>query len=175
MSRHRIWQWARFFYSNVVFLENVRSTGRPKKYFRWRSVLERSKASDAEARIPGWAALSLTVACLASFSACGGGSRYGTSEPKVVIWPATVGKPINTTTEFTAQVTLSNSSNNTTTTTITWYVNGTAGGSSTLGTIGAFSTDSLVGIYTAPAVVPSTTNGRGEYYGDDSSDAGFDN
>ena len=110
-------------------------------------------------RIPGWAAFALTVVCLASFSACGGGS--GTVQvTKVVISPATASVPINTTTEFTAQATLSNSSNNTTTTTITWYVNGTAGGSSTLGTIGASSTDSLVGIYTAPAIVPSTTNGE---------------
>lgn len=108
---------------------------------------------------PRWAVLAFTIASLAGISACGGGG--GTVQvTKVVISPTTVAVPINTTTEFTAQVTLSNSSNNTTTTTITWYVNGTAGGSSTLGTIGASTTDTLVGVYTAPAVVPTTTNGE---------------
>ncbi len=112
-------------------------------------------------RIPGWVALALAVTCLASFSACGGGG--GTVRvTAVAITPGTVSVPINTTTTFTAAVTLSSSTNNTTTTTITWYVNGLAGGSATLGTIGVSSVDALQGVYTAPSVVPTTgvTNGE---------------
>ncbi|MFY9802523.1 MAG: hypothetical protein WA211_21295 [Candidatus Acidiferrales bacterium] len=106
-----------------------------------------------------WFVLALTIACLAGISACGGGSG-AVQVTALAISPTTVSVPINVQTEFTAQVTLNNSNNNTTTTTITWYVNGTAGGSASLGTIGADVSDPLVGIYTAPSVVPSTTNGE---------------
>jgi hypothetical protein len=122
--------------------------------------MERAKGRPLMRRnVGGWLALALAMGCLVSFSACGGGS--GTVKvTAVAISPTTVSVPINTQTEFTAQVTLNNSSENTTTTTITWYVNGTAGGSATLGTIGADTNDALVGIYTAPQNVPTTTNGE---------------
>ncbi|MGH9715767.1 MAG: beta strand repeat-containing protein [Candidatus Acidiferrales bacterium] len=67
--------------------------------------------------------------------------------------------PINGQAEFTATINLSNSTISTTTT-VSWEVDGTAGGSSVVGTITPSSVDSEVGIYTAPAVVPnpSTVN-----------------
>ena len=111
-------------------------------------------------RFSSWISLALVIGGLASIAACGGGGSGNVRVTAVAITPTTVSVPINTQTEFTASVTLNNSSNNTTTTTITWYVNGTAGGSATLGTIGASTEDALVGIYTAPSVVPSTTNGE---------------
>ncbi|MFZ0522299.1 MAG: hypothetical protein WAL95_14840 [Candidatus Acidiferrales bacterium] len=110
-------------------------------------------------RVSSWLVLALTIAGLASISACGGGSG-NVQVTAVAITPTTASVPINTQTEFTAAVTLNNSTNNTTTTTVTWYVNGTAGGSAALGLIGASAQDALVGVYTAPAVVPTTTNGE---------------
>ncbi len=110
-------------------------------------------------RFSNWLALALAIAGLASISACGGHSG-NVQVTAVAITPTTASVPINTQTEFTAAVTLNNSSNNTTSTTITWYVNGTAGGSAALGTIGASTEDSLVGVYIAPAIVPTTTNGQ---------------
>ncbi|MFZ3217276.1 MAG: hypothetical protein WA192_14560 [Candidatus Acidiferrales bacterium] len=78
----------------------------------------------------------------------------------VTISPATVSVNINETTQFTAQVALSNTSDTSqTVTTVTWLVNGVAGGDPTIGTIGASTIDSLVGVYTAPGVVPTTNNG----------------
>jgi hypothetical protein len=105
--------------------------------------------------------LALAIGGLVIISSCGGGSG-NVRVTAVAITPASVSVPINTTTTFTAAVTLSNSTNTTTTTTITWYVNGTAGGSAALGTILASSVDALQGVYTAPSVVPPSgvTNGE---------------
>lgn len=110
-------------------------------------------------RFSRWLIWALAIGGLTTISSCGGGSG-NVQVTAVAISPTTASVPINTQTEFTASVTLNNSSNNTTTTTITWYVNGTAGGSAALGTIGASTEDALVGVYTAPAVVPTTTNGQ---------------
>lgn len=110
-------------------------------------------------RFSRWLIWALAIGGLTTISSCGGGSG-NVQVTAVAISPTTASVPINTQTEFTASVTLNNSSNNTTTTTITWYVNGTAGGSPALGTIGASTEDALVGVYTAPAVVPTTTNGQ---------------
>lgn len=107
--------------------------------------------------------LMLAIGGLVSISSCGGGSGSGNVRVTGVSISATsTSVPINTTSTFTAAVTLSNPSDNTTTTTITWYVNGTAGGSAALGTIGVSSVDALQGVYTAPAVVPTSgvTNGQ---------------
>ncbi|MGA9729248.1 MAG: hypothetical protein WBQ83_01075, partial [Candidatus Acidiferrales bacterium] len=106
--------------------------------------------------------MTLAIGGLASISACGGGGSGNVQVTAVAITPTSTSVPINTTTTFTADVTLSNSTNNTTTTTITWYVNGTAGGSAALGTIGVSSVDALQGVYTAPSVVPTSgvTNGE---------------
>ncbi len=105
-------------------------------------------------------ALVLAIGGLVSISSCGGSGSVRVTA--VAISPTSASVPINTTATFTAAVTLNNSTNTTTTTTITWYVNGTAGGSTALGTIGVSSVDALQGIYTAPAVVPTTgvTNGE---------------
>jgi hypothetical protein len=90
---------------------------------------------------------------------CGGGSGSGSGiVTQVTITPSSAGVPINGETEFSASVTLQNNTT-TTVTSVTWEVNGTAGGNSTVGTIVASSTDVQVGIYTAPAVVPNTNNG----------------
>jgi hypothetical protein len=102
-------------------------------------------------RTPGWV---VALAGLLSFCGCGGGSG-STNVRSVSITPTSVSSlPVNQTAEFTATVTLDNSSVSTTTT-VTWEVNGTAGGSSTIGTIVASSVDQNVGVYTAPSVVPS--------------------
>jgi hypothetical protein len=94
------------------------------------------------------------VAAIFSLPGCGGGGG-STTVNAVTIDPTTITVPINTQTDFTAVVKLNNSSTSTTTT-LTWEVNGTAGGSSTLGTIVPSTVDAEVGVYTAPAAVPST-------------------
>ena len=79
----------------------------------------------------------------------------------VTISPAAVTVQINETAEFTAQVTLANTTDTSSTTTIvTWYVNGVAGGSAATGTIGTSTLDQLVGVYTAPATVPDVNSGE---------------
>ena len=110
-------------------------------------------------RMPASPLLILSIALLISISACGGGSGTVTVK-SVAISPTTVSVGINETAEFTATVALSNTSTSTTTTVVTWYVNGVAGGNSSVGTIGASSVDALVGVYTAPAVVPNTNSGE---------------
>ncbi len=60
--------------------------------------------------------------------------------------------------DFTAVVTLHNSTTSTTTT-ISWQVDGVPSGNSTCGTIAPSPTDQLEGIYTAPAAVPSSSCG----------------
>lgn len=87
--------------------------------------------------------------------ACGCGGGGSTNVRSVSITPTSVSSlPVNQTAEFTATVTLDNSTVSTTTT-VTWEVNGTAGGTATLGTIVPSSVDQNVGVYTAPATVPS--------------------
>lgn len=97
-------------------------------------------------------------------SACGGNSSGSTSTANVTavaITPsATTDVPINTSFDFTATVTLSDSSVSTTTA-VTWYVNGIAGGNlATVGSIVPLNTDNQVGVYTAPGLVPTTNNGQ---------------
>lgn len=82
---------------------------------------------------------------------CGGSS---TNVRSVSITPTSASVNLNETSSFTATVTLDNNTISTTTT-VTWEVNGTEGGSSTLGTIVPSSVDQNVGVYTAPAVAPS--------------------
>jgi hypothetical protein len=92
------------------------------------------------------------------FSGCGGGSN-NTNITSIAIAPTAISIGINTQADFTATVNLANSST-TTNTAVTWQVNGTTGGNSTLGTIVSSSTDTNVGIYTAPGVVPTSNNGQ---------------
>ena len=103
--------------------------------------------------------LPAAVAGLLGISSCGGpGSGTVTA---VTISPASVTAQINETAEFSAQVAIAGQTTTSQTTTIvTWYVNGIAGGTATTGTIGTSTLDQLVGVYTAPAVVPETNSGQ---------------
>ena len=96
----------------------------------------------------------VAAAAVFGLPGCGGGGN-ATTVNSIAITPTAITVPINTQTDFTAVVDLKNSSTSTTTT-LTWEVNGTAGGSSTLGTIVPSTSDAEVGVYTAPAAVPST-------------------
>jgi hypothetical protein len=87
---------------------------------------------------------------------CGGAASSDVKS--VAITPTSASVPINGTADFTATITLVNSSTSITNT-VTWEVNGTAGGSSTFGTIVGSTTDNLVGVYTAPASVPTQSSG----------------
>ena len=100
-------------------------------------------------------AFCVAAAAVFGLLGCGGGGGGSTTVSSVTIDPTAITVPINTQAQFTAVVKLDNSSTSTTTT-LTWEVNGTAGGSATLGTIVPSSIDSQVGVYTAPAAVPST-------------------
>jgi hypothetical protein len=96
-----------------------------------------------------------TVLAAAVLCACGGGS---TNISSIAITPTTASVPLNTQATFVATVNLINSTV-TTTTAVTWEVNGVAGGNAATGTIVSSGTNAQDGIYTAPAVVPSTNNG----------------
>jgi mucin-22 len=110
--------------------------------------------------ICGLLLLPVALAGLLGISSCGGGGG-AVQVTTVTISPASVTVQINEPAEFTAQVALSNTTSTSTTTTIvTWYVNGVAGGNSSIGTIGTSTLDALVGVYTAPVVVPNTNSGQ---------------
>src|ERR1700690_2655375 len=102
--------------------------------------------------------LAIVIPALFTLAACGGGSGSATIK-SVVISPTAATVPVNTTTQFTATVNLTDST--TTNTAVTWQVNGVAGGTTTTGTIAPSTIDVQVGIYTAPAVAPGgTDNGQ---------------
>lgn len=103
------------------------------------------------------AVAALTVFGCLSLSACGGGSS-STTISSVSISAASTTVPVNGQDNITATVNLTNSSTSTTTT-VSWEVNGVAGGSAACGTIAPSSTDQLVGIYTAPPTVPTSSCG----------------
>lgn len=107
-----------------------------------------------------WEILLLPVALagLLGISSCGG-TAVGTVT-SVTISPAAATVQINEQAEFTAQVAVASSSTSTTTTIVTWYVNGVAGGNASTGTIGTSTLDALVGVYTAPSVVPNINSGQ---------------
>ena len=98
-------------------------------------------------------------------SSCSKGNGSTATIKSVSITPTTASVPLNTQFEFSATVNLSATSTSSgttisTDTAVTWEVNGAAGGNSTLGTIVPSSTDAQVGVYTAPAAVPTTNNGQ---------------
>jgi hypothetical protein len=103
----------------------------------------------------------LVAALLAGFTACGGGGNSATNATvtSVALTPTALSVGINTSANITAQVNLSNTTVNTSTA-VTWFVNGVAGGNSTVGTIVPSSTNLQVGVYTAPTAVPATNNGQ---------------
>jgi len=92
-------------------------------------------------------------------SGCKGSGAITVSS--VTITPTSASVSPNAQAEFTATVNLNNNTNTTaaTTTSVTWEVNGVVGGNTSTGTIVSSSTDNEVGVYTAPANVPSTNNG----------------
>lgn len=92
-------------------------------------------------------------------SGCGGSGNNNTNITSIAITPTAISVGLNSQADFTATVTLANSTISTNTA-VTWQVNSTTGGNSTLGTIVSSSTDTNVGIYTAPRVVPTTNNGQ---------------
>lgn len=101
--------------------------------------------------------LAVAVAGLAGLEACGSGASSSTTATVIslTLAPTTLTVSINSTGNVAATPTLSNNTV-VTTTVITWIVNGVAGGDSTVGTIAPSPTNQLVGIYTAPSVVPAT-------------------
>jgi uncharacterized protein (DUF1800 family) len=85
-------------------------------------------------------------AVMATFIGCSTGiNAPATPQPSVLISGATATRLAGTT-QFTVTVTGATSS------AVTWQVNGTTGGSSSIGTISA------TGLYTAPAVMPTNTS-----------------
>ena len=100
--------------------------------------------------------IAIAASALVGLEACGGGgSSSNAIVTSLALAPTSITVSINTTANVTATPTLSNNQV-VTTTVVTWIVNGAAGGNSTVGTIVPSPTDQLVGIYTAPAVVPAT-------------------
>ena len=114
-------------------------------------------------RISAFLLVAAAIAAALISSACGGNSSSTSTATvtAVSITPtATTNVPINTSFDFTATVTLSDTTTSTTTA-VTWFVNGIAGGNlATVGSIVPLSTDNQVGVYTAPALVPTTNNGQ---------------
>jgi hypothetical protein len=98
-----------------------------------------------------WALMVLALA--------GCGSSNSTNISSIAISPAAITVGLNTQADFTASVTLANSTISTNTA-VTWQVNAVTGGNSTVGTIASSTTDTNVGVYTAPGVVPTTNNGQ---------------
>jgi hypothetical protein len=107
------------------------------------------------------------ILCALTLAACGGSGTgtASTTVKSVAITPTAISVPINTQADFTAVVTLIDSTVSSTTT-VTWEVNGIAGGDlATIGSITPSTTSNLVGIYTAPPQTPTTSTGSGEQVG----------
>lgn len=116
----------------------------------------RMGGSRLKSRVVGGFFAILAMAGVLGVSSCGGGgsSSAAVTVNSISITPTSVKVGLNATTDFTADVTLSNP-NTTTTVTLTWEVNGTAGGSASTGTISASPTDNRIGVFVAPSSVPS--------------------
>ena len=100
------------------------------------------------------------VVGLAAMCACGGGSGQ-INVTSIAISPTSGTVALNTQLQLTATVNLANTtSTSQTNTTVTWYVNGVAGGNSSVGTITTSTLSNQTGIYTAPAVQPANNNGQ---------------
>jgi hypothetical protein len=98
-------------------------------------------------------------------SGCGSKATVGTVTA-VSITPTSGSVIVNQQLSFTASVTVAGQNTTTTPSTVTantavtWYVNGVSGGNATYGTIVTDPSDVQVGIYTAPANVPSVNGGQ---------------
>jgi hypothetical protein len=115
------------------------------------ALMQRSK--------PALSLLCLLTLAVVSFPGCGGGTNACNNVTAITVTAAANTVALNTQVDFTAVVTLSNSTI-TTNTAVTWQVNSTDGGNATIGTIVPSATDVNVGVYTAPGVVPQTNNGE---------------
>ncbi|HKV04918.1 MAG TPA: hypothetical protein VJO53_07405 [Candidatus Acidoferrales bacterium] len=124
------------------------------------------ESSGMPIRLPAFSLLVLAILAGSILQACGGGSSTtSTTIKSIAITPTAITVPLNTQTNFTAVVTLSDSTTSTTTT-VTWEVNGIAGGNAaTVGSIVASPNDQLIGVYTAPGQVPTMSSGSGEQLG----------
>jgi hypothetical protein len=107
--------------------------------------------------LSGASLLVLAAVGILGLAACGG-SGNSTTVSSVNITPTAATTPINTQTNFFATVTLTDSTVSTTTA-VTWEVNGVAGNGGDCGSIVPSTTDQLVGVYTAPAAVPTSSCG----------------
>ena len=104
--------------------------------------------------------VSAVIAVIGILSGCGSGNSAVTVT-SVSITPTTATVNPGAQTDFTAVVNLSNTTTTSSVSTaVTWEVNGVVGGNSSIGTILSSTTDNQVGIYTAPATVPSVNNGQ---------------
>lgn len=111
-------------------------------------------------RIATGSLVALLLATVVVMPGCSSGAAAGTITG-VTLSPTSASVGVNSTAEFTATVTVAGSSSTTSTnTTVTFQVNGVNGGSAATGTIVPDPTDAQVGIYTAPATVPTTNNGQ---------------
>jgi hypothetical protein len=100
----------------------------------------------------------LALAVVGTLLIGGCGSSGSTTVKSIAITPVSSPVSIGAQLQFAAVVTLTNSSVSTTTT-VTWEVDGVAGGNAQCGTITPLGTDQLVGVYTAPTSVPSSSCG----------------
>jgi hypothetical protein len=91
-----------------------------------------------------------------SISGCGSPITAANNVESITISPTTATVSLGAQTDFSAQVTVADTSI-TTNTNVTWQVNGADGGSAASGTIVASAVDTNVGVYTAPTVAPTTT------------------
>jgi trimeric autotransporter adhesin len=96
---------------------------------------------------------------LMALALAGCGSGNSTNITAIAISPTAITVALNTQADFTASVTLANSTISTNTA-VTWQVNAVTGGNSTVGTIVSSTTDTNVGVYTAPEIVPTSNNGQ---------------
>lgn len=106
-------------------------------------------------------ALGASVAGLAALAACGGGGSSTTTVTSIVITPEQTNVPLNTSTNITAVVNLSNTAV-TTSTAVTFLINTaactTVGPQCPAGTIVPSPTNPQVGVYTAPMTAPGVNN-----------------
>jgi len=102
------------------------------------------------------ALLGVLVLAAVILPSCGGnGTNASNNVSTITISPNAATVALNGQTDFSATVTLTNSTI-TTNTAVTWQVNGADGGNSATGTIVPSTTDVNVGVYTAPATAPTT-------------------
>jgi hypothetical protein len=108
-------------------------------------------------RISAFALAIMGITSILSVSGCGGGSTVTVSS--LALSPSSANVQLGEPADFSLMVTFTNPTDATSTTpVITYLVNGTPGGSPSIGLIAASPTDAQVAIYTAPGIAPGTDN-----------------